>query len=199
MYSQLIFEMLDWLYIVQNNQFTNVTFDRIRMTVTVNEDFQQLRLGTVRLAVNNGRYRKVGAISRLRVRPGDTIKARVPLRKFREQRAFRTIRLRMTVPRRLSGRSMTLGVFGGLSLANETNPFDGKSSTTSCAACDASRATTTSSCASSARRQCRTQRAEEGGAVAGQRRVRPALRARQCQVTTDRGERTHDDLPTNGF
>jgi hypothetical protein len=119
--------MLDWLDILQDNNFTNVEFASVRMTSTVREDFQRLRLGTVRLAVNNGRYRRVSSISRLRVSPGDTIKARVPLRTYREQDAFRTINLKMVVPRRLSGQSMTLGVFGGLSLANETNPRDGKS------------------------------------------------------------------------
>lgn len=122
-----IFEQLDWLYIIQDNRFANVQFDRIDMTSTVNEDFERLRLGAVRVKVNNGRYRNINAISRLRVGPGDVIRTRVPLLQFRRSSAFRTLTLRMTVPRRLSGQSMRLGVFGGSSLQYETNPWNGSS------------------------------------------------------------------------
>lgn len=122
-----IFEMLEWLYILEDNRFTDVEFDHVQMTAKANESFQRLKLGTVRVAVNAGRYRKISAITRLRVRPGDVIKVRVPLKKFREDTAFRTVRLRLRVPRRLSGQSMRLAVLGGRSVAGETNPAAGTS------------------------------------------------------------------------
>lgn len=122
-----VFEMFDWLFIINENKFTNVAFDKIRATSKVNESFQRLRLGTVRVAVNGGRFRNIENISRLRVDPRDVIKVRMPLIKYRQSTPFRTLTQHLTVPRRLSGQSMRLGVFGGQSIAGETNPFDGRS------------------------------------------------------------------------
>lgn len=118
-----IFEMLEWLYAISENQTTSVTFDRIRATSSVNESFQQFRVGTVRVAVNGGRYRLIKNVSPLRVRPGDVISVRVDLKRYRQSRAFRTLTLKVTVPQSLSGRTATLGVYGGQSIAGETNPF----------------------------------------------------------------------------
>lgn len=122
-----VLEMFDWLWLISNNRFTDVEFDRIRVTGSVAENFQQLRFGTVRVAVNNGSYRRIDAIDRLRVRAGDTIKVRVPLIKHRQEAVDRTINLRMTVPARLAGQSMRLGVFGGQSVSQEIDVFSGTS------------------------------------------------------------------------
>jgi hypothetical protein len=124
-----IFEMLDWLYIINTNRFTDVTFDHIVVTSTVNETYQRLRLGDVRVAVNDGRYRRISAIGRLNVRTGDTIKVRIPLIAYRQESPSSTVNLSMVVPRRLAGQSMRLGVFGGESLAGEINVFGGTSLT----------------------------------------------------------------------
>jgi len=62
-------------------------------------------------------------VSRLRVRPGATIRVRVPLLRYRQSAPFRTQTLRLTVPRRLSGSTVRLGVFGGASIQDETNVF----------------------------------------------------------------------------
>lgn len=122
-----IFEMLDWLSILNTNEFTNVTFERVNVTASVNETYQRLRLGTVRVAVNGGAYRRITTIARLNVRTGDTIRVRVPLIRYREQSPSNTINLRMVVPRRLAGQSVRLGVFGGASLAGEIDVFSGTS------------------------------------------------------------------------
>lgn len=122
-----IFEMLDWLSIINTNKFTRVTFDRVDVTASVNEAYQRLRLGTVRVAVNGGAFRRITAIARLNVRTGDTIRVRVPLIRYREQSPSNTINLRMVVPRRLGGQSVRLGVFGGASLAGEIDVFSGTS------------------------------------------------------------------------
>lgn len=118
-----IFEMLDWLYAINGNRFTKATFARVQVTSTVNETFERLRLGTVRVAVNGGAYRNIAALSRLRVRAGDTIRVRVPLKRYQHQNVSRTVNLRLTVPGRLAGRSIRLGVFGGSSIAYETNVY----------------------------------------------------------------------------
>jgi hypothetical protein len=122
-----IFEMLDWLFVIESNRFTEVEFDRVSMTGSVNEHFQRLRLGDVRVAVNSGPFRRIGAIDRLRVRPGNTIRVRAPLIRYREQTPFRTVNLQLVVPRSLAGRSVRLGVFGGASLQNEVDIFGGTS------------------------------------------------------------------------
>jgi hypothetical protein len=122
-----IFEMLDWLYIIQTNRFTEVEFDDISVTGSVSGHFQQLRLGDVRVAVNSGSFRRIGAIDRLRERPGDTIKVRAPLIKYREEVPFRTVNLQIVVPQSLAGRSVQLGVFGGESLQGEVDIFGGTS------------------------------------------------------------------------
>lgn len=62
-------------------------------------------------------------MSRLRVRPGATIRVRVPLLRHRQSAPFRTQTLRLTVPRRLSGSTVRLGVFGGASIQDEMNVF----------------------------------------------------------------------------
>jgi hypothetical protein len=41
--------------------------------------------------------------------------------RYRQSRPFRTQTLRLTVPRRLSGSTVRLGVFGGASIQYETN------------------------------------------------------------------------------
>jgi hypothetical protein len=62
-------------------------------------------------------------VSRLRVRPGATIRVRVPLLRYRQSAPFRTQPLRLIVPRRLSGSTVRLGVFGGASIQDEMNVF----------------------------------------------------------------------------
>jgi hypothetical protein len=122
-----IIEMLDWLYVIHTNRFTEVEFDNISVTGSVSETFQRLRLGDVRVAVNGGSFRRIGAIDRLRVRPGDTIKVRAPLIKYREEVPFRTVNLQIVVPQSLAGRSVQLGVFGGETLFGEVDVFGGTS------------------------------------------------------------------------
>jgi hypothetical protein len=120
-------EMLEWLYAINTNRFTAVDVDRISVTGSVDESFQRLRLGDVRVAVNGGKFRRIGAIERLRVRAGDVINVRAPLIRYRQQTPSRTVNLRMEVPPRLAGRSMQVGVFGGESLQGEVNIAGGTS------------------------------------------------------------------------
>lgn len=122
-----ITEMLNWLSIINNNRYTDVTFDDVRMRATADEAFQQYRVGAVRAAVNRGRFRRLTAIERLRVNPRDLIRVQVPLIGYREAAASRTVSLRVRVPRGLEGRSATLGVFGGQTVVGERNPSGGRS------------------------------------------------------------------------
>ena len=122
-----VFEMLDWLYLINTNRFADVSFDRVSMSGSVSGHFQRVRLGDVRVAVNDGAFRRIGAIERLRVRPGNTIKVRVPLIRYREEAPFRTVNLKLVVPRNLAGRSVRLGVFGGASLQDEIDVHGGTS------------------------------------------------------------------------
>lgn len=114
-------EMYEWMFLLGQNKFTSVDFDRVRATGVGDETFQRLRFGTVKVAVGGGRYRNIKTVSRLRVRPGATIKVRVPLIKYRQTRPSRTRTLRLTVPRRLSGSTVRLAVLGGASIQYETN------------------------------------------------------------------------------
>lgn len=114
-------ELYEWMFLIGQNRFTSVDFSRVRATGVGDETFERLRFGTVKVAVNGGGYRNIANVSRLRVRPGATISVRVPLVKFRQSRPFRTQTLRLTVPRRLSGSTVRLGVFGGASIQFERN------------------------------------------------------------------------------
>jgi hypothetical protein len=114
-------EMYEWMYELGQNRFTAVDFGRVRTTGVGDETYQRLRFGTVKVAVGGGTYRNIQNLARLRVRPGATIRARVPLIRYRQSRPFRTQTLRLTVPRRLSGSTVRLGVFGGASIQYETN------------------------------------------------------------------------------
>jgi hypothetical protein len=113
--------MLEWLDIIRSNQFADVTIDDIDVTGTVDETFQRLRFGDVRVAVNGGAYRQIGAIDRLRVGAGDTIRVRVPLIRYQQETPSRTVNLRMAVPERLAGRSVRLAVVGGANLRGEVD------------------------------------------------------------------------------
>lgn len=114
-------EMYEWMYLIGQNRFTSVDFGRVRATGVGDETYQRLRFGTVKVAVGGGTYRNIQNLARLRVRPGATIRARVPLIRYRQTRPFRTQTLRLTVPRRLSGSTVRLGVFGGASIQYERN------------------------------------------------------------------------------
>ena len=116
-------DLFDWLFVLHDNRFAKLQFQGFTMQADVNENFQRLRLGTVRVAVNGGKFRRIGAIERLRVRAGDTIKVRAPLIRYQEQDPFRTVNLRLTVPQRLAGQSLRLGVFGGDSIQHERDIF----------------------------------------------------------------------------
>jgi hypothetical protein len=117
----------DWLQEIERNRFADVDIDDVNVTGSVSETFQRLRFGDVRVAVNNGTFRKIGAIDRLRVRAGDTIKVRVPLIKYKQETPSRTVNLRLAVPKRLAGRSVQLAVVGGANLQDETDVRGGTS------------------------------------------------------------------------
>jgi hypothetical protein len=119
---ETIFEMLDWLFLIEQLD-GNVSYDTIDMTSTVNESFDRLRLGTVWVKVNKSRWRTIGSISRLRPNPGALIRVRAQVKRQGSSAVYRTFWRRMRVPQGLSGRSMTLGVFGGASVQDETNIF----------------------------------------------------------------------------
>jgi hypothetical protein len=115
------FEVAGWLGDIERNRFADVDIDDVNVTGSVSETFQRLRFGDVRVAVNNGTFRKIGAIDRLQVRGGDTIKVRVPLIKYKQETPSRTVNLRLAVPERLAGRSVQLAVVGGANLQDETD------------------------------------------------------------------------------
>jgi hypothetical protein len=120
-------ELFSWLSAIETNQFADVNIDDVNATGSVSQTFQRLRFGNVQVAVNNGAFRNIGAIDRLRVRAGDAIKVRVALIKHQEETPSRTVNLRMEVPNRLAGRSVRLAVAGGASLQGETDVFGGTS------------------------------------------------------------------------
>ncbi|HEX6256149.1 MAG TPA: hypothetical protein VFZ70_10115 [Euzebyales bacterium] len=117
-----IFEMLDWLFVIEQLG-GNVSYETIHMTSTVNESFDRLQFGAVAVKVNRSRWRDIGSISRLRPNPGALIRVRVGVKRQGSDAVHRTLYRRMRVPHRLSGQSMTLGVFGGASVQGETNIF----------------------------------------------------------------------------
>jgi len=116
-------EMYQWMFLLGQNRFTSVDFGRVRASGVGDETYQRLRFGTVKVAVGGGRYRAIQNVSRLRVRPGATIRVRVPLLRYRQSAPFRTQTLRLTVPRRLSGSTVRLGVSGGASIQDATYVF----------------------------------------------------------------------------
>jgi hypothetical protein len=119
---ETIFEMLDWLYLIEQLD-RKVSYETVDMTSSVKESFERLRISAVSVKVGDGRWRSIRSISRLRPKPGALIRVRVRVKRHDSNAVYRTFYRRLRVPRRLSGQSMTLGVFGGASLQNETNIF----------------------------------------------------------------------------
>jgi hypothetical protein len=58
--------MFEWMYLIGQNRFTSVDFDRVRATGVGDETYEPLRFGTVKVAVNGDIYRNIANVSRLR-------------------------------------------------------------------------------------------------------------------------------------
>jgi hypothetical protein len=106
-----IFELLDQLFAVRENRFSDVSFDTVRLTATTGPAFRQYRIeGLERREA--GEWVPVDADEPLEVMPGSTLRIRVVLSAYRDA-APAPVELRFAIPDDAAGSEAFVSVTGG--------------------------------------------------------------------------------------
>lgn len=114
-----IWDLLDALYLIQENDFEEVTFDRVDADARMTQLVMQRRIVAARARVGGHGWKREGAT--LRARPGQRIIVEVTLHQRREPQVRRKLAVR--VPRSAFGRG-SLRVTGGTGFGGEFFFFD---------------------------------------------------------------------------
>ena len=107
------FEAADAVDALINQDLEPVSIDSVDFTSTVATEFRQWRITKVAVSVNGGKY---AAPAVLRVKPGDTLKARVNLKPYKST-ATQISTVTLKVPAGTKGRSGVLSIIGGSELS----------------------------------------------------------------------------------
>jgi hypothetical protein len=90
-----LFEMQDFLFILHNNEFEDVTFTGLTVQAAVHEEVRQYTIADVNAARNKGRFVES---NKLKVRRGDTVRLRVVLEPF-DATENKIVMLKVKVPK----------------------------------------------------------------------------------------------------
>jgi hypothetical protein len=109
---QTIFELGSYANEILTNDFTDVTFTDIDVTVTLNDAPRAFRVGKVE-AFRNGVWSPVTSESIVNARSGSTLKVRTTLTSYRNRYGVKTVTQSLVVPRAPIGSRGRLVVSGG--------------------------------------------------------------------------------------
>lgn len=109
---QTIFELGGYVYEVLGNEFTDVTFTDINVTVTMNDAPRSFRIGQVEV-YRSGAWVPLTSESVVRARAGSTVKVRTTLTSYRNRFGTKTLIQSLVVPRAPVGTRGRLGVTAG--------------------------------------------------------------------------------------
>jgi SpoIVB peptidase S55 len=114
-----IFEMLDFLSLVQGQSFVEVDFSNVTITASANELFRRYRIDKVLRKTGTNTYVEVNSRTPIRVRAGGSVTLRVRLTPFKGRGLVRNFDFTYLIPRDRAGSSGTLEVVGGASAFSE--------------------------------------------------------------------------------
>jgi hypothetical protein len=114
-----IFEMLDFLSIIQGQPFVEAHFSTTTMTASADEVFRRYRIDKVLRRTGANTYTEVSSRRPIRVRAGGTVQIRVRLTPFKNRGAVQNVDFTYRIPRDRAGSGGTLDVVGGASAFSE--------------------------------------------------------------------------------
>jgi hypothetical protein len=114
-----IFEMLDFLSLLQGQPFEEVQFSKVTITASADELFRRYRIEKVLRKTGPNRYAEVNSRRPIRVKAGGTVLIRVQLAPYKNRGVVRNFDFTYRIPRDRAGSSGTLEVVGGASAFSE--------------------------------------------------------------------------------
>jgi hypothetical protein len=117
-----IFEMLNFLSVIQGQPFVEVHFSKVTIKASESELFRQYQIDKVFRKTGTNTYVQVNGRTPIRVRAGGSVQLRVRLTPFENRGPLQNIDFTYRIPRNRAGSSGTFEVAGGGS-AFSGNPF----------------------------------------------------------------------------
>jgi len=114
-----IFEMLDFLSLVQGQSFVEAHFSDTTITASADEVFRRYRIDKVLRKTGPNRYAEVNSRRPIRVRAGGTVQIRVRLTPYKNRGAVQNFDFTYRIPRDRAGSGGALEVVGGASAFSE--------------------------------------------------------------------------------
>jgi hypothetical protein len=114
-----IFEMLDFLSVLQGQPFVEVDFSNVSITASANEIFRRYRIDKVLQKTGTNTYVEVNSRRPIRGRAGGSVQLRVRLAPFKDRGPVRNFDFTYRIPSDRAGSSGALQVVGGASAFSE--------------------------------------------------------------------------------
>ena len=114
-----IFEMLDFLSLIQGQPFVEVHFSKVTITASADELFRQYRIDKVLRKTGTNTYVEVNSRTPIRVRAGGSVQLRVRLAPFKNRGPVGNLDFTYRIPADRAGSSGTFAVVGGASAFSE--------------------------------------------------------------------------------
>ena len=114
-----IFEMLDFLSLLQAQPFEEVQFSKVTITASADELFRRYRIEKVLQRTGPNKYVEVNSRRPIRAKAGATVLIRVRLAPYKHRGALLNLDVTFRIPRDRAGSPGTLEVLGGASAFSE--------------------------------------------------------------------------------
>jgi hypothetical protein len=114
-----IFEMLDFLSVLQSQPFEEVQFSKVTITASADELYRRYRIEKVFQKTGANRFVEVSSRRPIRARTGALVLVRVRLGTYKQRGAPLNLDVAFRIPRGRAGSHGTLGVVGGASAFSE--------------------------------------------------------------------------------
>lgn len=114
-----IFEMLDFLSVLQSQSFEEVQFSTVTITASADELYRRYRIEKVFQKTGANRFVEVSSRRPIRARAGASVLVRVRLGTYKQRGAPLNLDVAFRIPRDRAGSRGTLGVVGGASAFSE--------------------------------------------------------------------------------
>jgi hypothetical protein len=114
-----IFEMLDFLSVLQAQPFQEVQFSKVTIVASADELYRRYRIEKVFQKTGANRFVEVSSRRPVRARAGAAVLVRVRLAPYRQRGAPLNLDVAFRIPKGRAGSGGTLGVIGGASAFSE--------------------------------------------------------------------------------
>jgi SpoIVB peptidase S55 len=116
---QSIFELLDFLSVIQAQSFEEVHFSKVAITASADELYRRYRIEKVLQRTGPNRYVEVTSRRPIRVKAGAVVVIRVQLGPFKQRGGVANLDVGFRIPRDRAGSRGNLAVLGGASAFSE--------------------------------------------------------------------------------